>query len=133
LGEPAPTGFTQVPAINGHPVAEIASSSSAAAAASVASAAAAKCTDGSIPDASCFNELDLPDYVMKWWNANQVKCQRLPFADCFYALNTRYAPSSCGELHSTAICAQPLWADFANTTNGIQNFYVAFNIWFVFF
>lgn len=134
LGGPIPTGFSQIGADNGHPVTppwQVASKSSAAVASSSAAAASAKCTDGATPDPSCFNELDLPDYITHWWTANKGKCGQQPFAQCFYALETPYAPSNCGQLNNDAACTQPQWVDFQKKTNGIQNFYVAWNIWYV--
>ena len=55
--------------------------------------------------------------------------KNVQFAECFYALETKYAPSDCGQLNNDAACTQPVWNDFKNTTNGIQNFYVAWNLW----
>ena len=122
-----PSGFTQVPSENGHIIFSPAQSAAQAS----ASAAAAKCTDGAFVVASCFNELDLPDYLLHWWKANSDTCasKNAEFAECFYALETKYAPSDCSQLNNDAECTQPVWNDFKNTTNGIQNFYVAWNLW----
>ena len=124
MGEPVPTAYSQIPVEgNGQPA------STYLAAQASASAAAAKCTNGAFVDSSCFNELDLPDYLMHWWTANQGKCQGTQFAECFYALETKYAPSDCAQLNNDAACTQPVWNDFKSKTNGIQNFYVAWNLW----
>ena len=127
MGEPVPSGYTQVPSENGHIVLSPAQSAAQAS----ASAAAAKCSDGAFVDASCFNELDLPDYLLHWWAANSATCasKNALFAECFYALETKYAPSDCAQLNNDAECTQPVWNDFKNTTNGIQNFYVSWNLW----
>ena len=90
-----------------------------------------QCTDGSSPDASCFNALDLPDYIMHWWTANEASCRQQEFAACFYASATKYAPSDCSQINNDAACTQPTWSDFSGSDNGIQNFYVAWNIWSV--
>ena len=124
MGEPVPTGFSQIP---DNPDGSPASAYLAAQAS--ASAAAAKCSDGSFVDASCFNELDLPDYLISWWSTNQGQCSGRGFAECFYAKATKYAPSDCGQLNHDAACTQPIWNDFKGLTNGIQNFYVAWNLW----
>ena len=127
MGEPVPAGFTQVPAENG----KIVLSPAQSAAEASHSVAAAKCTAGAFVDASCFNELDLPDYLLHWWTANSGNCasKNVGFAECFYALETKYAPSDCAQLNNDAECSQPIWNVFKNTTNGIQNFYVAWNLW----
>ena len=88
-----------------------------------------QCTDGGNPDASCFNAIDLPDYLLHWWSTNSGDCGQQTFAACFYAKLTKYAPSDCGQLNNDADCTEPVWNDFKGTTNGIQNFYVAWNIW----
>ena len=124
MGEPVPSGYDQIPVDgNGHPV------SSYLAAQASASAAAAKCTNGAFVDSSCFNELDLPDYLTQWWNDNQKKCDGHEFAECFYALETNYAPSDCAQLNSDPACIQPVWSDFSKEKDGIKKFYVAWNLW----
>lgn len=127
MGAPVPPGYTQVDMENG----QVVLSPSQSAAQASASAAAARCTDGAFVDESCFNQLDLPDYLLHWWSANSAKCasKNVQFAECFYALETKYAPSDCAQLNNDAACTQPIWNDFKNTTNGIQNFYVAWNLW----
>ena len=93
LGEPVPLGFTQVPSENGL----IILSPSQTAPQASASASAAEWTDGAFVDASCFNELDLLDYLLYWWTANSATCayKNVQFAECFYALETKYAPPDC--------------------------------------
>ena len=97
----------------------------------ITSAAAAKCSDGSFVDASCWNELHLSDYLLHWWTVNEDTCtsKGVQFAECFYALETKYAPSNCAQINEDSACVQPIWADFNITSSGIQNFYVAWNLW----
>lgn len=118
------TSIPPLPSATGTPT--TAPSSSA-----VSNALPTQCTDGANPDASCFNALDLPDYLLHWWTANQASCGQQGFAACFYAKNTKYAPSDCGQLNNDAACTEPVWNDFVGTTNGPENFYVAWNIWSV--
>lgn len=86
-----------------------------------------QCTNGAVPDASCFNALDLPDYIMNWYKG--ANCGSVGFADCFYAQKTKYAPSKCDQLNGDAACTEPVWNDFSGNFNGPEDFYVAWNIW----
>ena len=90
-----------------------------------------RCTDGSQPDEACFNSLDLPDYIMHWWSANQNDCGETDgFADCWYSKKTIYAPSKCDQLNTDPACEQPKWNDFkSQKQNAIQDFYVSWVIW----
>jgi len=132
MGSPVPTGFSQIQGYNGHPVtpaAQIASAASAAAQSSAAAAAEAKCTNGAIVDQSCFNQLDLPDFIKQWWTTKQAQCGQLAFAECFYRLETKYAPSNCAEISNNQACTAPRWSDFDGSTNAIHRFYVAWIIY----
>ncbi|KAI9696925.1 MAG: hypothetical protein M1820_008000 [Bogoriella megaspora] len=90
-----------------------------------------RCTDGAQPDETCFNSLDLPDYIQNWWDENQNDCDDdTGFADCWYAKKTKYAPSKCNQLNTDPACEQPKWNDFKDLKeNSIQDFYVSWNIW----
>ena len=88
-----------------------------------------KCADGANPDASCFEALQLSTYLGQWWTQNHNACGHRAFAACFYSLETKYAPSDCGQINNDAACTQPIWNDFKGTRQGIQRFYVAWNIW----
>lgn len=124
-----PCAYTSVPPLpapSSTPSTTVPATSSA-----VSNALPTQCTNGASPDASCFNALDLPDYILHWWSANSASCGQQAFAACFYAKNTKYAPSDCGQLNNDAACTQPVWNDFAGTVNGPENFYVAWNIWSV--
>ena len=96
-----------------------------------ATKAAGQCTEGTFIDAACFNELNLSEYLERWWALNEGLCnsKNAQFAECFYALETNYGPSDCAQINNDAACTQPLWNDFKNTTHGLENFYVAWNLW----
>ena len=102
MGEGVPLGYTQIPSENGTPVSSQPQST----------AGSGQCQDGSVVDASCFNDLDLPDYVTKWWSSNQGQCDNLPFGDCFYKVATKYSPSNCSQININSNCDQPKWDDF---------------------
>ncbi len=111
-----PCAYTTVPALpssSNPPSSTVPATSSA-----VSNALPTQCTDGASPDASCFNALDLPDYILHWWSANSGSCGQQAFAACFYAKNTKYASSDCGQLNNDAACTEPVWNDFVGTTNG---------------
>lgn len=90
-----------------------------------------KCTDGIFLDATCFNDLALSEYIQWWWARHEGICtsNNIQFAQCFYAIETKYAPSNCAQMNHDAACIQPVWQDFKNSRNGVHNFYVAWNIW----
>ena len=103
MGEGVPLGFTQIPADgNGHPIS----------AAPAPTTGSGQCQDGSAVDSTCFNELDLPDYLSNWWSQKQGQCDGLKFADCFYKIETKYAPSTCNVINTKSNCDQPKWDDF---------------------
>ena len=89
------------------------------------------CSDGIFVDASCFAILNLSEYLQRWWDSNEAECNSrgAQFARCFYALETQYGPSDCAQINNDAACTQPVWKDFENTKHGIQNFYIAWNLW----
>ncbi|KAJ5612125.1 hypothetical protein N7510_005319 [Penicillium lagena] len=88
-----------------------------------------QCAAGGNPDASCFNALDLPDFIINWWNTNEGDCGSYDgFADCWYAKMTPYSPSKCDQLNTDPACSQPYWKDFTGFNN-VQNFYVTWCIW----
>ena len=91
----------------------------------------AKCKDGVFLDASCFDHLGLSDYLQRWWAQNEHNCSsgNIKFAQCFYAIETPYAPSNCAQMNTYAACTQPKWQDFRGSRNDVQNFYVAWNLW----
>ncbi|KAG8532578.1 uncharacterized protein KY384_002455 [Bacidia gigantensis] len=119
-GGGVPLGFTQIAADgSGNPVATGAPQGTGS----------GQCDDGSTVDEKCFNDLDLPDYLTKWWSDNQGKCAGLTFANCFYKVQTKYSPSNCSQINIESNCDQPKWDDFKGTGNAAQNFYVAWNIY----
>ena len=89
------------------------------------------CSQGTFVDASCFDVLNLSEYLVQWWASNEAICnsQNAQFARCFYALETQYGPSDCSQMNNDAACTQPIWNDFKDKKNGIQNFYVAWNLY----
>ncbi|CAI7597598.1 unnamed protein product [Penicillium pancosmium] len=88
-----------------------------------------QCANGANPDESCFNALDLPDFIMDWWKDNEANCGDYDgFADCWYAKMTPYSPSKCDQLNTDPACTQPLWKDFTGF-NDVQRFYVTWCIW----
>ncbi|KAF2236690.1 hypothetical protein EV356DRAFT_565497 [Viridothelium virens] len=90
-----------------------------------------RCTNPAAPDEACFNSLDLPDYIIHWWNDNQNDCGETDgFADCWYSKKTKYAPSKCDQLNTDPACEQPEWSDFqSESQNAVQDFYVTWVIW----
>ena len=89
------------------------------------------CANGEFVNALCFDELNLAEYLQRWWGLNEGVCnsKNAKFAQCFYALETDYGPSDCGQINNDAACTQPIWKDFENVNDGIQKFYVAWNLW----
>lgn len=117
-GTAPPAGFTQVPYGPGAP------------AWATDLEPAAPCADPTIPDASCWQALDLTGYVNWWWPANNASCGPLGFADCYYARAVpKYSPSTCAQINEDSGCKEPAWGDFQGLWNGQRAFYVAWNIW----
>ena len=89
------------------------------------------CRDGIFLNEACFNELDLTGFIEWWWSRHDKVCtsQNIAFAQCFYAIETPYAPSNCAEINENAACTQPIWQDFKHLRHGVEKFYVAWNLW----
>lgn len=86
------------------------------------------CKSGKVLDASCWEKLDMSNYVTAWWNTFNTTCEGQPFSECFYYSATKYSPSKCSILNSNPACALPKWDDFEDQWNGIRNFYVAVSL-----
>ncbi|KAK4504289.1 hypothetical protein PRZ48_005205 [Zasmidium cellare] len=91
----------------------------------------ADCNNGLNPGGDCWTGRDLTTFVNNWWAANQTSCASYSgFANCWYALETPYAPSTCDQLNTDPACTQPRWQDFSNDwTAGAERFYITWAIW----
>ena len=117
------TGTNACPYTSPPPASLTITSTATCSSASATVSVPAACTSGSVPDSSCFDALDLSTYINDWWSANEGSCGSYAgFGDCWYGLETPYAPSTCGELNALPACRQPVWVDFPTSP---EKFYVS--------
>jgi hypothetical protein len=98
-----------------------------------------ECASGQYLNSTCWDTLDMTEYVQWWWSSFKPACQEkgVGFSECFLT-NVGYSGSACQTLQDNPVCPLPMWCDFDSSTaygcnsgatvvkwNAVRNYYLA--------